>query len=121
MLDVRLAADLTAAIRTGCHLLLVGDTDQLPSVGPGRVLRDLLAVPDIPRTRLTHIFRQDDASAAIIDNAHRILRGLPPLPAPGVFGCHPLENWLCQFPRESFRSDFGSHSGAGIVINVSDF
>ncbi|MBU3866247.1 ATP-dependent RecD-like DNA helicase [Streptomyces sp. 4503] len=92
MLDVQLAARLTAAIRTGCHLLMVGDTDQLPSVGPGRVLHDILTVPDIPRTHLTHIFRQDDQSAAIIDNAHRILRGLPPLPAPGVFGCHPLEN-----------------------------
>ncbi|MDN3058962.1 ATP-dependent RecD-like DNA helicase [Streptomyces sp. SRF1] len=88
MLDVQLAARLTAATRTGCHLLLVGDTDQLPSVGPGRVLRDLLA----PRTHLTRIFRQDNGSAAIIDNAHRILRGLPPLPAPGVFGCRPLEN-----------------------------
>ncbi|MEV5777800.1 ATP-dependent RecD-like DNA helicase [Streptomyces antimycoticus] len=92
MLDVQLAARLAAAIRTGCHLLLVGDTDQLPSVGPGRVLRDLLAVPDIPRTQLTHVFRQDDESVAIIHNAHRILRGLPPHPAPGVFGCRPLEN-----------------------------
>ncbi|MFF7656707.1 ATP-dependent RecD-like DNA helicase [Streptomyces sp. NPDC007983] len=92
MLDIQLAARLTAAIRTGCHLLLVGDTDQLPSVGPGRVLRDLLAVPSIPRTQLTHIFRQDDQSAAIIDNAHRILCGLPPQPADRVFGCRPLEN-----------------------------
>ncbi|MEU7246475.1 ATP-dependent RecD-like DNA helicase [Streptomyces sparsogenes] len=92
ILDVQLAAQLTAAIRTGCHLLLVGDTNQLPSVGPGRVLRDLLAVPDIHRTKLTHVFRQDDDSAAIIDNAHRILRGLPPQPAPGVFGCRPLED-----------------------------
>ncbi|WP_051573871.1 AAA family ATPase [Streptomyces sp. PRh5] len=64
MLDVQLAARLVAAIRTGCHLLLVGDTDQPPSVGPGRVLRDLLAVPSIPRTQLTHVFRQDDESAA---------------------------------------------------------
>ncbi|MCP9211502.1 SF1B family DNA helicase RecD2 [Streptomyces sp. NEAU-Y11] len=92
ILDVQLAARLTAAIRTGCHLLLVGDTDQLPSVGPGRVLRDLLAVPEIPRTQLTRIFRQDDGSTAIIDNAHRILRGRPPQPAPGIFGCRPLED-----------------------------
>ncbi|KAK1184396.1 ATP-dependent RecD-like DNA helicase [Streptomyces sp. NBS 14/10] len=92
ILDVQLAAQLTSAVRTGCHLLLVGDTNQLPSVGPGRVLRDLLAVPDIPRTRLTHVFRQDNDSAAIIDNAHRILRGQPPQPAPGVFGCRPLED-----------------------------
>ncbi|MCF3105977.1 AAA family ATPase [Streptomyces roseoverticillatus] len=90
MLDVQLAAQLTAAIPSGCHLLFVGDTDQLPSVGPGRVLRDLLAVPEIPRTRLTEVFRQDDGSSAIVDNAHRILRGLPPQPAPGAFGCRPL-------------------------------
>lgn len=91
-LDVQLAAQFAAAIRTGSHLLLVGDTDQLPSVGPGRVLRDLLAVPDIPRTKLTHVFRQDTDSTAIIDNAHRILRGQLPQPAPGVFGCRPLED-----------------------------
>ncbi|AUA08111.1 ATP-binding domain-containing protein [Streptomyces sp. SID8382] len=42
--------------------------------------------------KVTRIFRQDDGSAAIIDNAHRILRGLPPQPAPGVFGCRPQEN-----------------------------
>ncbi|OMI33074.1 helicase, RecD/TraA family protein [Streptomyces sparsogenes DSM 40356] len=92
ILDVQLAAQLAAAIRTGCHLLLVGDTNQLPSVGPGRVLRDLLAVPDLPRTKLTHVFRQDTDSAAIIDNAHRILRGQLPQPAPGVFGCRSLED-----------------------------
>ncbi|MGX8910221.1 SF1B family DNA helicase RecD2 [Streptomyces netropsis] len=92
MLDVQLAAKLAAAVPSGCHLLLVGDTDQLPSVGPGRVLRDLLAVPGIPRTRLTQVFRQDDGSSAIVDNAHRILRGLPPQAAPGVFGCRPLHH-----------------------------
>ncbi|MFI0910506.1 SF1B family DNA helicase RecD2 [Streptomyces abikoensis] len=92
MLDVQLAAKLTASIPSGCHLLLVGDTDQLPSVGPGRVLRDLLSVPAIPRTRLTQVFRQDHGSTAIVDNAHRILRGLPPEAASGVFGCRPMED-----------------------------
>ncbi|GAA0439701.1 ATP-dependent DNA helicase [Streptomyces luteireticuli] len=92
MLDVQLASRLTAAVPSGCHLLLVGDTDQLPSVGPGRVLHDLLAVPAIPRTRLTQVFRQTDDSNAIVDNAHRILRGLPPEAAPGVFGCHPMND-----------------------------
>ncbi|MYT32944.1 ATP-dependent RecD-like DNA helicase [Streptomyces sp. MspMP-M5] len=75
MLDVNLARKLTAVIRDGCHLLLVGDVNQLPSVGPGRVLRDLLDVAGIPRTRLTRVFRQHDDSAAIVRNAHRILRG----------------------------------------------
>ncbi|POX43050.1 ATP-dependent RecD-like DNA helicase [Streptomyces sp. Ru73] len=86
MLDVELACRMAAAIPTGCHLLLVGDTDQLPSIGPGRVLHDLLAVESIPRTRLTKVFRQHDDSAAIVLNAHRILAGEPPEPAPGVFG-----------------------------------
>lgn len=75
MLDLALARRLFAAIREGCHLLLVGDIDQLPSVGPGRVLRDLLDTDAIPRTRLTKVFRQNDDSAAIVINAHRILRG----------------------------------------------
>ncbi|MDI3402871.1 SF1B family DNA helicase RecD2 [Streptomyces cavernicola] len=75
MLDLALTRRLFAAVRNGCHLLLVGDIDQLPSVGPGRVLGDLLDIEDIPRTRLTKVFRQDDGSSAIVTNAHRILRG----------------------------------------------
>ncbi|GAA3299110.1 SF1B family DNA helicase RecD2 [Streptomyces cinereospinus] len=85
MLDTNLARKLTAAIRDGCHLLLVGDVDQLPSVGPGRVLRDLLDVDHIPRTRLTRVFRQHDDSAAIVRNAHRILRGELPEDDPKAF------------------------------------
>ncbi|MDJ0347203.1 ATP-dependent RecD-like DNA helicase [Streptomyces sp. H10-C2] len=75
MLDLSLARRLAVALRNGCHLLLVGDINQLPSVGPGRVLRDLLDVEDIPRTRLTKVFRQHDDSATIVLNAHRILHG----------------------------------------------
>jgi exodeoxyribonuclease V alpha subunit len=77
MLDVGLAARLVSAIPLGTHLLLVGDTDQLPSVGPGAVLADLLAVPGIPRTELTHVFRQAQDSS-ITANAHRIRAGQPP-------------------------------------------
>ncbi|MFG2251614.1 SF1B family DNA helicase RecD2 [Streptomyces mirabilis] len=90
MLDLALARKLFAAVREGCHLLLVGDTDQLPSVGPGRVLRDLLDVQDIPRTRLTKVFRQHDDSAAIVLNAHRILRGELPQNDPKAFWNRPL-------------------------------
>ncbi|MET9415344.1 ATP-dependent RecD-like DNA helicase [Streptomyces klenkii] len=89
MLDVQLAAQLFGKIPHGCHLLLVGDVDQLPSVGPGLVLRDLLAVPTVPRTRLTRIFRQADGSAAIVDNAHRVLRGHHPLAEPPAFSMFP--------------------------------
>ncbi|MGW3625687.1 SF1B family DNA helicase RecD2 [Streptomyces sp. NPDC000880] len=90
MLDLTLARKLFAAVRNGCHLLLVGDIDQLPSVGPGRVLRDLLDVQDIPRTRLTRVFRQHDDSAAIVLNAHRILRGELPQSDPTAFWNRPV-------------------------------
>jgi exodeoxyribonuclease V alpha subunit len=55
-------------------LVFVGDDAQLPSVGPGNVLRELLACPDVPNVRLTQIFRQSDAGG-IVQNSHRINRG----------------------------------------------
>jgi exodeoxyribonuclease V alpha subunit len=75
MLDLLLANKLLKAIAPGAHLLLVGDVDQLPSVGAGEVLRDLLA-PDtpIPHVRLTRIFRQASKSG-VVTNAHRINAG----------------------------------------------
>jgi exodeoxyribonuclease V alpha subunit len=75
MLDVLLANKLTKAIPPGAHLLLVGDVDQLPSVGAGEVLRDLLAPgTPIPHVRLTQIFRQASHSG-VVTNAHRINAG----------------------------------------------
>ncbi|GIE87557.1 SF1B family DNA helicase RecD2 [Actinoplanes regularis] len=78
MLDLILANKLVKAIPPGAHLLLVGDVDQLPSVGAGEVLRDLLAADVIPRVRLTQIFRQA-AESGVVTNAHRINQGRPPL------------------------------------------
>ncbi|WP_341716299.1 ATP-dependent RecD-like DNA helicase [Micromonospora sp. FIMYZ51] len=78
MLDLILANKLVKAVPPGAHLLLVGDVDQLPSVGAGEVLRDLLAAPSIPRVRLTQIFRQA-AQSGVVTNAHRINAGRPPL------------------------------------------
>ncbi|MEH1100158.1 SF1B family DNA helicase RecD2 [Micromonospora sp. CPCC 205561] len=78
MLDLVLANKLVKAVPPGAHLLLVGDVDQLPSVGAGEVLRDLLAAPVIPRVRLTQIFRQA-AESGVVSNAHRINAGRPPL------------------------------------------
>ncbi|WP_025619146.1 SF1B family DNA helicase RecD2 [Salinispora cortesiana] len=78
MLDLILANKLVKAVPPGAHLLLVGDVDQLPSVGAGEVLRDLLAAPAIPRVRLTQIFRQA-AQSGVVTNAHRINAGRPPL------------------------------------------
>ena len=77
MIDVILANKLIKAIPDGAHLLLVGDVDQLPSVGAGEVLRDLLAAERIPRIRLTQIFRQAQRSGIVV-NAHRINHGQPP-------------------------------------------
>ncbi len=74
MIDVLLAHHLLQAIPLTATLLLVGDADQLPSVGPGSVLRDLLGVPGVPAIRLTTIFRQA-ARSRIVSNAHRVNRG----------------------------------------------
>jgi exodeoxyribonuclease V alpha subunit len=78
MLDVLLANKLVKAIPPGAHLLFVGDVDQLPSVGAGEVLRDLLAAERLPRVRLTHVFRQAQQSG-VVTNAHRINAGQPPI------------------------------------------
>ncbi|MEV6953179.1 ATP-dependent RecD-like DNA helicase [Streptomyces sp. NPDC051183] len=79
MLDLLLANKLVKAVAPGAHLLLVGDVDQLPSVGAGEVLRDLLAEGGpVPAVRLTRIFRQAQQSG-VVTNAHRINTGLPPI------------------------------------------
>ncbi|GAB3965550.1 SF1B family DNA helicase RecD2 [Plantactinospora veratri] len=78
MLDLILANKLVRAVAPGAHLLLVGDVDQLPSVGAGEVLRDVLGAGSIPRVRLTKIFRQAQKSGVVV-NAHRINAGQPPL------------------------------------------
>ncbi|MEV0369223.1 ATP-dependent RecD-like DNA helicase [Streptomyces sp. NPDC050636] len=79
MLDLLLANKLVKAVPPGAHLLLVGDVDQLPSVGAGEVLRDLLAESGpVPAVRLTRIFRQAQESG-VVTNAHRINSGVPPL------------------------------------------
>ena len=82
MLDMELAAAVLDAVPDGCRMLLVGDADQLPSVGPGNVLRELIASGVVPVARLNDIFRQAQASQ-IIDNAHRINRGELPISRQG--------------------------------------
>ena len=77
MLDIALVNALLKAIPPGAHLLLVGDIDQLPSVGPGNVLRDIIDSGVVPVVRLEAIFRQAEESA-IIRNAHRINHGEMP-------------------------------------------
>lgn len=78
MVDVPLLNALLAAIPEGTRLIMVGDSDQLPSIGPGDALRDITASGAIRVVRLTEIFRQAQQSR-IVTNAHRINDGLQPL------------------------------------------
>jgi exodeoxyribonuclease V alpha subunit len=79
MLDTRLASALFQAVPARAHLLLVGDTDQLPSVGAGNVLQDLITASRAPVTRLSVIFRQKGQSG-IVTTAHAINSGDASLP-----------------------------------------
>lgn len=74
MLDISLFYRLLQAVPTGCRLVLVGDIDQLPSVGPGSVLRDVIESGVLPVVYLRAVFRQAEASNIIV-NAHRINNG----------------------------------------------
>ena len=103
MLDVLLANKLIKAIPPGAHLLLVGDVDQLPSVGAGEVLRDLLAAERLPRVRLTHVFRQAQQSG-VVTNAHRINAGQHPI-------THGLADFFL-FPEEE------SEQVADLVVDI---
>lgn len=81
MLDIRLAAQLLAAVPPSATLVWVGDVDQLPPVGPGQPLRDLIASRICPTIRLDEVFRQAQQSA-IVRGAHAVLQGHMPEPTP---------------------------------------
>jgi exodeoxyribonuclease V alpha subunit len=74
MLDILLASALLKALKPGTSIIFVGDVDQLPPVGPGSFLRDVIASGAVPVARLTRIFRQDEGGD-IVENAHRINAG----------------------------------------------
>jgi exodeoxyribonuclease V alpha subunit len=95
MVDLILANKLVKAVPPGAHLLLVGDVDQLPSVGAGEVLRDLLTAGTLPVVRLTKIFRQAQQSGIVV-NAHRINAGQPP----GLSGFADFFWFSCDEPEE---------------------
>jgi exodeoxyribonuclease V alpha subunit len=78
MLDLKLFANLLRQTDRRAALILVGDKDQLPSVGPGDVLADLIRSGVVPVARLERIFRQETAGL-IVTNAHRALAGIPPV------------------------------------------
>jgi exodeoxyribonuclease V alpha subunit len=119
MLDLLLANSLLKALQPGTHLLLVGDVDQLPSVGAGDVLRDVIASGLAPVTRLSVIFRQA-AGSHIITNAHRINQGQQPhFPNSGEgandFFLFPAETaeeagqWVEEVVCERIPNRFGLH------------
>ena len=96
MVDLILANKLVKAVPPGAHLLLVGDVDQLPSVGAGEVLRDLIGAGTLPVVRLTKIFRQAQQSGIVV-NAHRINAGQPP----GLTGFADFFWFPCDEPEET--------------------
>jgi len=104
MLDVLLANKLAKAVAPGAHLLLVGDVDQLPSVGAGEVLRDLLDAEPVPRVRLTQVFRQAQQSGVVV-NAHRINAGKPLL--------------LRDFPDFHLFPEEDSELAAALVVDLA--
>ncbi len=82
MIELTLAANLFEAIPKGARIVIVGDADQLPSVGPGRFLADLLTIPHLAVVRLQHLFRRGDESS-ITHIAHQVNSGVvPEIPSP---------------------------------------
>jgi exodeoxyribonuclease V alpha subunit len=115
MLDLILANNLLKAVEPGTHLLFIGDVDQLPSVGAGDFLRDVIQSDTVPVTRLRVIFRQAQDSH-IIQNAHRINQGeIPRFPKAENFDFFrfPAEtpeeaaNWVVELVTERIPQRFG--------------
>jgi exodeoxyribonuclease V alpha subunit len=125
MLDLLLANHLLKAITPGTHLLLVGDVDQLPSVGAGDVLRDVIDSGVAPVIRLSVIFRQA-ATSFIITNAHRINQGQMPLFPSGTetvdFYLFPSETpeetaeWVQDIVCNRIPQKFGFHPRDDIQV-----
>lgn len=76
-MDILLMRHFLEAVPAGCHVILAGDVDQLPAVGPGSVLQDILRSKAVPQVRLQTVFRQSDDST-IVSNAHAINAGRLP-------------------------------------------
>ena len=103
MVDIVLANQLLRAIPKHAALLLVGDVDQLPSVGPGAVLAEIIGSERVPTVRLTEIFRQAESSRIVV-NAHRINRGESP-----------------EYPRPAGRTDGAGPGATRAEAEPSDF
>ncbi len=123
MLDLLLTNHLLKAVRPGTHVLFVGDVDQLPSVGAGDVLRNLISSGIAPITRLSTIFRQA-ANSKIITNAHLINQGKFPVfsQGEGDFFFFPSEDaqragdWVIQVVTERIPQKFGFNAMRDIQV-----
>ena len=100
MVDIHLMYALLKAVLPGTRLILVGDSNQLPSVGPGNVLKDIIESGRFPVVRLTRIYRQNDASQ-IVSNAHKINEGVH------ISLDNTSEDFFF-FPRRDIRSVMGA-------------
>jgi exodeoxyribonuclease V alpha subunit len=123
MVDILLMNHLLGAVEQGSHLLLVGDVDQLPSVGPGNVLRDMIASGVIPVTRLETIFRQAEDSFIIV-NAHRINQGETPIFSRGARDfflfqekdAQKAADWVIDLVSKRIPEKFGFQPDADIQV-----
>ena len=123
MVDISLMSHLVDAVGEGTHLVMIGDVDQLPSVGPGNVLRDCIDSGVIPVTRLKTVYRQAEDSFIIL-NAHRINHGEPPefsknasdffLFAENDPG--KAADWVVNLVSERIAAKFGFSSDADIQV-----
>lgn len=112
MLDIRLTYHLLKAVPGGCRLIFVGDVDQLPSVGAGSVLKDMIRSQKMPVVRLENVFRQAEISP-IVRNAHRINRGQMPEFIPGTGS----EFSLTEFISEQEAADFVARTYAQLTAD----
>jgi exodeoxyribonuclease V alpha subunit len=113
MLDLFLAYALVKAVSAGAQLLLVGDIDQLPSVGPGSVLADLINSGKVPVVRLTQVFRQAQQSA-IITAAHQINRGQYPTIEP--ISNSPVSD--CLWHSGGFEAEHGVQTICELITDL---
>lgn len=125
MIDTVLMYGLLKAVRPGTHLILIGDPNQLPSVGPGKVLAEIIRSGALPHLHLDRIFRQAEESM-IVANAHRIHQGIVPvtLPLPDG-GAEDGQAIDCAVPAVGdvhFAPLRDADSGPGLVADlVADF
>lgn len=113
MLDINLMYNLLKAVPLGCRLILVGDVDQLPSVGPGAVLKDIIRSGKMPVVRLENVFRQAQVSPIVV-NAHRINHGqMPEFAADSDFS-------LTEFNDDNEAADFVARTYA-LMAAASDW